>query len=151
MSGTLGPPISFALLFLFSFFSSFLLFHCILGRGQTLFGGKHCQDFTVREQSKNSLHVHRFERGSVGALGLLALFCSLRQPVVTGVEFGAAVRKKVKLTLFLEAIMRRGFPFMFSLRRFISSTSPVIHKLAFSRAQERVQMFFLFRIKYENV
>lgn len=91
MSRALGPPISFAFLSLFFFF--FLLFHCILGRGQMLFGGKLCQDCTivfVKEQNKNSIHVDRFEWISVDTFGLLVCFtllvlfapCSLLNEVI---------------------------------------------------------------------
>lgn len=76
MSGALGPPISFAFLSLFFF----LLFHCILGRGQMLFGGKHCQDCTivfVKEQNENSIHVDRFVRISVDTFELLVQFTLL--------------------------------------------------------------------------
>lgn len=80
MSGALGPPISFAFLSL-SFFFFFLPFHCILGRGQMLFGGKHCQDSTVvviKEQTENSIDVDGFERISVDTFELLVPFCSTR-------------------------------------------------------------------------
>lgn len=114
MSRALGPPISFALLSL-SFF--FLRFHCILGRGQMLFGGKHCQEFAVvfiKEQKENSIHVH----GSEMSFRLLLLFCS---PHCRWEWRGAEARKGEAHTV-LVATALRAFPFMFRLRRFISPT-----------------------------
>lgn len=135
MSGALGPPISFAFLSLFFFF--FLLFHCILGRGQMLFGGKHCQDCTVsfiKGRNENSIHVDRFERISVNTSGLSVRVAPLALSLWTEARSVRRCEKGEAHTV-LVAVVQRGFSFMFSVGRFISFTYHVIDELAFSTSQ----------------
>lgn len=147
MSGALGPPISFALRSLFFSSSS-----CSIAFLEEV---KCCSEANTAKTPLSFLSKSKMKIWStcpelkcrhVHAVGP---FCSPHHLLtVTEASFGVEVGKGEAHTV-LVGIAQRGFPFVFSLRPFISFTCNVIDKLTFSLTKERC--FGFFRIKYEKM